>query len=144
MKHLWLMLLTVALATGTVQAQTPNPASTAKPAAVADTTVYTYAEQMPQLPGGGGNAAICAAIGKELRFPPLDAKGQFPGSRMVVEFTVTKNGDVSNISIIKSLDSRLDAVVVRAIQTLPRLTPGQQAGVPVNVKIMVPITICLK
>ena len=44
----------------------------AQPAAAqsgSEDKVYTYVEQMPQLPGGGGNAAIVAAIQERLVYP---------------------------------------------------------------------------
>ena len=133
MKHLWLLLLAAALATRPARAQAP------KEAVVSDTTVCAYVEEMPQLPGAGGNAAMVAAIQKGIRIPPLH--GNYPeGSRVMVGFTVTETGEVRDVRIRQSIDSRIDSAVVRAVKALPRFTPGRQQGRPVSVGFTIPIT----
>jgi protein TonB len=132
MKHLWLLLLAGALATGAAQAQAPKAAA---PAA----KVYTYVEQMPQLPGGGGNAAIVMLIQKNIHLPPLRVDS-IVGSRVLVAFTVTEAGAVGDVRIRQSIDRRIDSAVVRAVRALPRFTPGRQRGQPVSVRFTVPIT----
>ena len=116
--------------------QQPHQETTATK--VVDNKTYTYVEQMPEPPGGGGNAAIVALIHKGVRIPLFH--GRFPErSRIVFEFTVTKTGDVHNIRILQSIDSRVDTSVVRAVQALPRFTPGRQHGIPVRVRYTLPI-----
>jgi protein TonB len=132
MKILWLVMLAVAARPARAQAQ---KAAAAAPAAKA----YTYVEEMPQPPGGGGNAAMVLLIQKEIHLPPF-CVDSIVGSRVMVEFTVTKTGTVRNVRIRQSIDSRIDTAVVRAVQSLPRFTPGRQRGVPVNVSFTVPIT----
>ncbi|GAB3586289.1 energy transducer TonB [Hymenobacter daeguensis] len=136
MKYLWLILLAGALATGPAcERAFEAAAESTAPAA----EVYTYVEEMPQLPGGGGNAAICAAIQKSIHIPPF--QGDFPqGSRVMVEFTVPESGEVRDVYIIQSIDSRIDSEVVRAVKALPRLLPGRQQGRAVSVKYTMPIT----
>ena len=116
--------------------QQPHQETTATK--VVDNKTYTYVEQMPEPPGGGGNAAIVALIHKGVRIPLFH--GRFPErSRIVFEFTVTKTGDVHNIRILQSIDGRVDTAVVRAVQALPRFTPGRQHGIPVRVRYTLPI-----
>jgi protein TonB len=101
--------------------------------------VYTYVEQMPQLPGGGGNAAMVATIQKGIHIPPLH--GNYPErSRVMVGFIVTEAGDVRDVRIRQGIDSRIDSAVVRAVKALPRFTPGRQRGQPASVSFTVPIT----
>nr|GFB54456.1 hypothetical protein [Tanacetum cinerariifolium] len=45
-------------------------------AEVVEDKVYTYVEQMPQLPGGGGQQAIVNAIQKAFRYPAVDLRNQ--------------------------------------------------------------------
>jgi protein TonB len=141
MKHLWLTILIAIAPTpkaARAQALKPRtPALAVSPAPKAP--VYTYVEEMPQLPGGGGNPAIVFAIQKGVHLPSFH--GNYPErSRVMVEFTVTETADVRNIRILQGIDSRVDTAVVRAVQALPRFTLGRQRGIPVSVKYTVPIT----
>ena len=101
--------------------------------------VYTYVELMPQLPGGGGNGAIVAAIQKATKYTPLAARNQVEG-RIFVSFIVNAQGDVGDVKVVKSLGSGLDEEVARAVYQLPRFVPGKQAGKAVAVSFTVPIT----
>ncbi|MBF9222554.1 energy transducer TonB [Hymenobacter ruricola] len=102
-------------------------------------TVYTYVEQMPQLPGGGGNAAIVAAIQKATKYPSLALRNQVEG-RIFVSFTVNTLGEVSDVKVVKGLGSGLDEETIRAVKTLPKFIPGKQNGREVSVSFTVPIT----
>ncbi len=107
--------------------------------AVVENKVYTYVEQMPELPGGGGNAAIVAAIQKAVKYPPLALRNQVEG-RIFVSFTVNPEGEVSDVKVVKGLGSGLDEETVRAVKTLPKFIPGKQNGRAVSVSFTVPIT----
>lgn len=103
-------------------------------------TVYTYVEQMPQLPGGGSQRAIVEAIQSKIVYPtaasaiPADADG-----RVFVRFTVDADGTVRDATIIKGLTSAFDEAVLAVVRQLPRFTPGKQDGKEVAVSITVPI-----
>ena len=106
---------------------------------VVENKVYTYVEQMPELPGGGGNAAIVAAIQKASKYPSLALRNQVEG-RIFVSFTVNSQGDVSDVKVVKGLGSGLDEETIRAVKTLPKFRPGKQNGRAVSVSFTVPIT----
>ncbi|MBG8552548.1 TonB family protein [Hymenobacter guriensis] len=90
--------------------------------------VYTYVEQMPQWPGGGGNAAISAAILKNVALP-----ADTPEGRVFISFIVKPTGEVSNAKITKGLSPAIDAAVLAAVGKLPRFEPGKQNGRTVSV-----------
>lgn len=106
---------------------------------VVDTKVYQYVEQMPQLPGGGGNAAIVAAIQKSVKYPRMAQNNGVEG-RIFVSFTVNAEGNVSDVKVVKGLGSGLDEETIRAVKTLPKFIPGKQNGRAVSVSFTVPIT----
>ena len=108
-----------------------TPASIAK--------VYTYVEQMPQLPGGGGQAALIAAIQQHVSYPPRAVRAHAEG-RVFVAFTVAASGLVEEVGVVKGLRPDCDSVVVAAVRLLPRLRPGMQAGKAVPVRFTVPVT----
>ena len=100
--------------------------------------LYVYVEQMPQLPGGGGNKAIVEYIQRHLTYPQVAAASRKQG-RVFVSFAVSREGKVQDIHIVKGLAAEYDAAVVTAVQQLPRFEPGMQAGTAVNVLFTVPI-----
>jgi protein TonB len=106
---------------------------------VVEQKVYTYVEQMPQLPSGGGNPAIVGAIQKAVKYPALALRNQVEG-RIFISFTVNPQGEVSDVKVVKGLGSGLDEETIRAVKTLPKFIPGKQNGRAVSVSFTVPIT----
>ncbi|MBU6120085.1 energy transducer TonB [Hymenobacter siberiensis] len=102
-------------------------------------TTYVYVEQMPELPGGGGQKAIVAAIQKAAKYPALALGNQIEG-KIYVSFIVNSLGDVSDVKVVKGLGYGLDEETIRAVKTLPRFTPGKQNGRAVSVAYTVPIS----
>ncbi|GAA3981410.1 TonB family protein [Hymenobacter antarcticus] len=100
---------------------------------------YTYVEQMPELPGGGGQLAIVTAIQKAVKYPSLALRNEVEG-KVFVSFTVNPKGDIIDVKIVKGLGSGLDEETMRAIKTLPRFIPGKQNGREVSVSFTVPVT----
>jgi len=98
------------------------------------TKVYTQAEQMPTLAGGGG-AAIAAAIQKNLEYPA----GNTSEGTVLVKFVVDADGIVGNTTILKGLTAATDKAVLVAVQKLPRFVPGKQDGQPVAVAYTMPV-----
>jgi TonB family protein len=98
--------------------------------------VYTYVEQMPQLPGGGGLQAITKQILDNFVYPA----GEHKQGRLFASFTVAATGDVADVRIIKGLATAYDEATLAAIRKLPRFVPGKQSGQPVAVNFTVPIT----
>lgn len=97
--------------------------------------LYTYVEQMPQLPGGGGQFAIVKAIQDKLAYPV----GNKATGRVFAKFTVNSKGVVQNAEIVKGLNAACDQAVLAAINQLPQFTPGQQSGRTVSVSFTVPV-----
>ena len=102
--------------------------------------VYTYVEQMPQLPGGGGQAAIVKTIRQNVEYPKSMTKGNTPKGSVLARFLVNAKGEVQETKIVKGLNPALDNAVLASIQQLPRFEPGRQNGKPVAVAFTVPIT----
>ena len=112
------------------------------PSPVSSPPVYTYVENMPQLLGGGGNAAIVAAIQRNVVYPEAALANRIEG-RVFVSFYVDSEGQVREAKIVKGLDPEIDAAVIAAVQKLPRFRPGTQDGKAVSVTFTVPITFAI-
>ena len=109
------------------------PLSDASPA---DNRVYSYVEQDASLPGGGGTAAIIAAVQQALVVPANAEPG-----KVFVNFVVTQQGDAVSPRIVKGLSSSTDEAVLAAVRRLPRLLPAKMEGRAVREQFTLPITI---
>ena len=98
--------------------------------------VYTYVEQMPTLPGGGGSAAILSAIYQYLVVPSDAVEG-----KVFVRFIVNAEGAVTSPTIVKKISSKTDAAVLAAVNQLPRFLPGKQNGQAVQVEFTLPVDV---
>ncbi|MGI4761877.1 MAG: TonB family protein [Janthinobacterium lividum] len=123
----------------TVQAVPPTPdpprAASLGKLVPSPAGIYTYVEQMPALPGGGGMSAIIQQIQQNLVYP----SGPPQEGRVFVSFVVLADGSVGDTKVVKSLAPAYDEAVVAAIQQLPRFVPGKQNGRPVAVSFTVPV-----
>lgn len=99
--------------------------------------VFDAVEQPPQFPGG--DAALLKYISDNLRYPQLAIENNIQG-RVVVQFVVTKTGQVGEVKVVRSKDPDLDKEAVRVVKTIPRFQPGKQNGNAVNVWYTLPIT----
>lgn len=97
---------------------------------------FVMVEQMPQFPGG--ESAMMQYIGANLKYPESAAKENIEG-RVVLRFVVTKIGDIKDVSVIRSLDSRCDEEAMRVVRAMPKWTPGKQGGKDVDVYYTLPV-----
>lgn len=93
-------------------------------------------EQMPQFPGG--DAELMRFISGNLKYPTIAAESMIQG-RVVIRFIVAKDGNVSNIEILRSLDPSCDKEAVRVVKSMPKWIPGMQNGRNVPVYYTLPI-----
>lgn len=97
---------------------------------------FVMVEQMPQFPGG--ESAMMQYIGTNLKYPESAAKENIEG-RVVLRFVVTKTGDITDVSVLRGLDSRCDEEAMRVVRAMPKWTPGKQGGKDVDVYYTLPI-----
>ncbi|HRW85055.1 MAG TPA: M56 family metallopeptidase [Bacteroidales bacterium] len=102
---------------------------------------FVVVEEMPLFPGG--NEALLKFIGENTQYPEQAKKNNITG-RVIVRFAISETGKVGNISVLKGVDSDLDAEAIRVCSLLPDFIPGKQGGKAVPVWYMVPITFSLK
>lgn len=102
---------------------------------------YTFVSQQPQFPGG--EEALFRHISNNIVYPIKAQENGIQG-RVVVQFVVTKTGEVGEVKVIRSKDPDLDREAVRVVKSLPNFIPGKQNGRPVNVWFTLPITFKLQ
>ncbi len=103
--------------------------------------VFEVVEQMPSFPGG--EAALTAFLSSNTKYPEIALENNIQG-RVVVKFIVEKNGSITDVHVVKSVDPSLDKEAVRVVKSMPKWTPGKQNGQAVRVQYMVPVTFKLQ
>ena len=98
--------------------------------------VFVVVEDMPEFPGG--IQEFYASIGRELNYPDQALRLGIEG-RVYVEFTVDRDGALTDVHVVKGIGAGCDTEAVRVIRTLPNFIPGKQRGKPVKVKMVLPV-----
>ena len=98
--------------------------------------IFQVVEEMPQFPGGLGEAMKFLA--KNIKYPVEAQQAKIEG-RVIVRFVVGRDGSVSNVEVMRGVSSELDAEAVRVVSLMPKWIPGKQRGKAVAVKYTMPI-----
>lgn len=101
----------------------------------------TIVEQMPAFPGG--NAALMQYLAKNVKYPMIAIETGVSG-RVVISFVVERDGSISNVKVMKSVDASLDKEAMRVVSAMPKWIPGRQNGNTVRVKYQVPVSFRLQ
>ncbi len=102
---------------------------------------FVSLESEPEFPGGING--LMQFLSDNIRYPDTCAEAEIEG-KVIVKFTVFKDGHVGNIEVAKPVHPLLDAEAVRAIGLLPKWKPGVLDGKPVNVWYHLPINFKLQ
>ncbi len=98
--------------------------------------VFMVVEQKPEFPGG--DAALMKYFSDNVRYPVVAAENGIQG-RVVCQFTIWKDGSVSDIQVVRGVDKSLDREAIRLIENMPKWKPGKQRGKAVACKFTVPV-----
>lgn len=99
--------------------------------------IFVIVEDMPKFRGGDINK-FREWVQKRVRYPELAAENGIQG-RVFITFVVETNGNVSNVSVSRSVDALLDEAAKEAVSASPKWEPGMQRGRPVRVRYSIPI-----
>ena len=103
---------------------------------VVEDKIFTFAEQSPSFPGG--ETALQKYFGKNIKYPPVALRNGVEGL-VILQFVVNKEGEVSDIQVVKKLGSGTDEEAIRVAKTLPKFTPAKQNGRPVSFRYTLPV-----
>ena len=99
---------------------------------------YPYKVQEQPAEFKEGLEAMYRIIGRNLTYPKSARKARIEGT-VYVSFVVEKNGEISNLEVVKGISSDCDNEAVRCISMLRPWNPGRQYGLPVKSKFVLPI-----
>ena len=84
-----------------------------------------------------------STIGQNLKYPVIAQENGIQG-KVIVRFLVEKDGSISKVEVVRSLDPACDKEAIRLIRLLPKFIPDKQNGVNVAVWYTLPITFKLE
>jgi hypothetical protein len=88
---------------------------------------------IPQFPGGDG--ALLGFLSDNIRLPKT---ANLPSGKVITSFVVNPDGSISDIEIVRG-DSSLSRQVMEKLGRSPAWAPGTVDGLPVCVRMMIPI-----
>ena len=126
---------------GTVLKAVEEIATPEPPKHEEENKVFDVVEQMPSFPGGP--SALMAYLSSHVKYPAVAEENGLQG-RVTVQFVVEKDGSVTDVKTMKSVDPSLDREAERVVRSMPKWIPGKQNGSAVRVKYFVPVVFRLQ
>jgi len=102
-----------------------------------ENTIFEVVEKMPVFPGG--DRELFQFIATHIEYPSHVDDSLRRGGRVIIEFVIEKDGNISDPQILRSTDSIMDSIALDVVSKLPAFEPGMQNGVPVRVKYVLPV-----
>ena len=112
-----------------------------EPPKVEETKVFDVVEQMPSFPGGP--TALMTYLSQNTKYPVVAQENGVQG-RVVVSFVVERDGSITDVRVVRSVDPSLDKEATRVVKSMPNWIPGKQNGSTVRVKYNVPVSFKLQ
>lgn len=106
-----------------------------------DITPLVMAEEMPIYPGG--EEALFKYIRDNIKYPRESIEINSQGT-VYTTFVVERDGKLTDISILRGIDTFLDKEALRVVSQMPKWKPGYQRGKAVRVQFILPIKFELK
>ena len=103
--------------------------------------VFEVVEQMPSFPGG--DKALLEYLSSNIKYPVVAQENGVQG-RVVVSSVVEKDGSITDVKVVRSVDPSLDKEAQRVVKSMPKWIPGKQNGSAVRVKYNVPVSFKLQ
>jgi periplasmic protein TonB len=102
-----------------------------------DTTIHVFGEKLPE-------CLTCDAFfQRNVKYPERARESSIEGV-VWVSFIVDKDGEVRDVKVAKSAHPLLDAEALRVAKQMPKWTPGEDGGKPVNFLYTKPIRFILQ
>lgn len=103
---------------------------------------FQLVEEKPSFMGGDANQ-FSKWVNERLVYPEI-AKENGVSGRVTLQFTVEADGSVTNVKVLRGVDSSLDKEAVRVVASSPKWTPGKQRDRAVKVSYTFPVVFQLR
>ena len=103
--------------------------------------VYTFADEMPEYPGGA--TEMNKFIAKNTNYPQSAIDQEIQG-RVYLSFVVRTDGSITDTKVTRGIKGGCDEEAIRLLSTMPKWKPGKVNGRIVPVQMMLPISFALQ
>ena len=103
---------------------------------------FQFVEEKPSFNGGDANE-FSKWVNSKLQYPEIAKENGVQG-RVTLQFTVNPDGSVSNVKVLRGVDSSLDKEAVRVVSMSPKWKPGKQRDRAVKVTYTFPVIFQLR
>ena len=103
---------------------------------------FQLVEEKPSFNGGDANE-FSKWVNSRLVYPEIAKENGVQG-RVTLQFTVNADGTVSNVMVLRGVDSSLDKEAVRVVSSSPKWKPGKQRDRAVKVTYTFPVIFQLR
>ncbi len=117
-----------------VEAKSQNPQDDSQ------NEIFTVVEKMPKFPGG--DEARANYLASNIKYPEAARKAGVQGT-CYITFVIDKEGNTSNVKVLRGIGGGCDEEAVRVIQSMPKWEPGTQRGKAVRVQFNMPVKFAL-
>lgn len=98
-------------------------------------------DEKPSFPGG--ESAMMSYLNSNVKYPDVAQENGVQG-RVIVESIIEKDGSMSDVKVIRSVDPSLDREALRVVKAMPKWTPAKLKGIPVRTKCTTPVVFRLQ
>jgi TonB family protein len=122
------------------QSEAQEKPAEAAPEVQEETQIFTVVEEMPEYPGGMD--AMYKYMGETIKYPDAAKKNNISGI-VYINFIVEKDGEVTNVNLLRGFDGECDKEALRVVREMPNWKPGKQRGKAVRVAYNMPVKFTL-
>ena len=124
-----------------VSTPAPDVKTNEKADAIDESQIFADPGVMPSFPGGMGECMKFLA--KNIKYPVEAQKAKIEG-RVIVQFVVGKDGQISDAKVVRGVSPELDAEALRVVNTMPKWQPGMTRGQAAEMKYTIPVNFRLQ
>jgi TonB family protein len=98
--------------------------------------VFLVVEHQPEFPGGFD--AMRSFIRENLKYPQAAAAEKREGV-VYISFIVNEDGSIADPKVLKGIEASMDNEALRVVKMFPKWKPGEQNGLKVRTRFVMPI-----
>lgn len=120
---------------------------------IAEEEIFSIVEKMPAYPGCEGlrgeelksctETKVITNVQSSVKYPSIAQDAGISGT-VFVYYEINGKGEIQNVEVVRGVHSSLDKEAKKAVENLPKHTPGEQRGKPVTVRYTIPVRFVIK
>ena len=101
-----------------------------------DKKIFEFVQQRPEFPNG--EKALAQYLASNIKYPNIAKENGIEGN-VIIRFVVSKDGSISNATLLRGIGGGCDEEALRVVKTMPAWKPGKHNGKAVNVTYTLPV-----